>query len=57
MIELSNELEQKIRILEKEKKELEQKIEIVESEKNSINNELRWLIHYYKKYKESEKKR
>ena len=33
MIELSNELEQKIENLEKEKKELEQKIEIVESQK------------------------
>ena len=41
MIELSNELEQKIENLEKEKKELEQKIVIVESEKNSINNDLR----------------
>ena len=49
MIELSNELEQKIENLEKEKKELEQKIVIVESEKNSINNELRRLINYYKK--------
>ena len=33
MIELSNELEQKIENLEKEKKELEQKIEIAESQK------------------------
>ena len=49
MIELSNELEQKIENLEKEKKELEQKIVIVESEKHSINNELRGLINYYKK--------
>ena len=38
MIELSNELEQKIENLEKEKKELEQKVEIVQSQKNSINN-------------------
>ena len=45
MIELSNELEQKIENLEKEKKELEQKIVIVESEKNSTNNELRCLIN------------
>ena len=44
MIELSNELEQTIENLEKEKKELEQNIGIVESEKNSINNELRRLI-------------
>ena len=56
MIELSNELEQKIENLEKEKKELEQKIVIVESEKNSINNELRHLINYYKKSKKLEKK-
>ena len=33
MIELSNELEQKIENLEKEKKELEKKIEIAESQK------------------------
>ena len=51
MIELSNELEQKIENLEKEKKELEQKIEIVESQKNSINSELTRLVNYYKKYK------
>ena len=51
MIELSNELEQKIENLEKEKKELEQKIEIVESQKNSINNELTRLVKY-KKYKD-----
>ena len=38
MIELSNELEQKIENSEKEKKELQQKIVIAESEKNSINN-------------------
>ena len=44
MIELSDELEQTIENLEKEKKELEQNIGIVESEKNSINNELRRLI-------------
>ena len=44
MIELSNELEQTIENLEKEKKELEQNIGFVESEKNSINNELRRLI-------------
>ena len=55
MIELSNELEQKIENLEKEKKELEQKIVIVESEKNSINNELRCLINYYIKSKKIEK--
>ena len=36
MIELSNELEQKIENLEKEKEELEQKIEIVESKKNLL---------------------
>ena len=52
MIELSNELEQKIKNLEKEKKELEQKINIVESQKNSINNEHSRLIKYYKKYKD-----
>ena len=39
MIELSNELKQKIENLEKEKKKLEQKINIVESQKNSVNNE------------------
>ena len=39
MIKLSNELEQKIKNLEKEKKELEQKLNIVESKKTSINNE------------------
>ena len=33
MIELSNELKQKIENLEKEKKELEQKINIVKSQK------------------------
>ena len=49
MIELSNELEQKIEYLEKEKKELEQKIDTVESQKNSINNELTRLVKYYKK--------
>ena len=54
MIELSNELEQKIYNLEKEKKELEQKIVIIESD--NINNELRRLVNYYKKYKELEKK-
>ena len=43
MIELSNELKQKVENLEKEKKELEQKIEIVESQKNSILK--------YRKYK------
>ena len=51
MIELSNELEQKRKNLEKEKKELGQKIVIVESQKNSINNELRQLVNYYKQYK------
>ena len=55
MIELSNELEQKIKNSEKEKKELEQKIEIVQSQKNSINNELSRLINYYKKYKDFKK--
>ena len=57
MIELSNELEQKIENLEKEKKELEQKIVIVESEEDSINNKLRRLVDYYKKYKELKKKK
>ena len=55
MIELSNELDQKIENLEKEKKDLEQKIVIVESEKNFINNELRCLINYYKKSKKYKK--
>ena len=50
IIELSNELEQKIENLEKEKKELEQNIEIVESQKNSINNELTHLVNYYKDF-------
>ena len=54
MIELSNELEQKIKNLEKEKKELEQKINIVESQKTSINNEHRRLVKY-KKYKDLQK--
>ena len=52
MIELSNELEQKIENLEKEKKELEQKIQTAESQKKSINNELTRLVNYYKKYKD-----
>ena len=51
MIELSNELKQKIKNLEKEKKELKQKINIVESRKKSINNEYRRMVKYYKKYK------
>ena len=55
MIELSNELEQKIKNLEKEKKELEQKMEVVKSEKYSINNELNRMVNYYKKYKEFKK--
>ena len=55
MIELSNELEQKMKNLEKEKKELEQKINIGESQKNSINNEYSRLIKYYKKYKDLKK--
>ena len=43
MIELSNELKQKIENLEKEKKELEQKINIVESQKILlIMNILAW---------------
>ena len=52
MIELSNEVKQKIENLEKETKELEQKINIVESQKNSVNNELSRMIKYYKKYKD-----
>ena len=55
MIELSNELEQKIESLKKEKKELEEKIVIVEKEKNYINNELSRLVYYYKKSKKIEK--
>ena len=55
MIELSNELEQKIKKLEKEKKELEQKINIVEGQKTSINNEHIRLVKYYKKYQDLQK--
>ena len=55
MIELSNELEQKIKNLKKEKKELEQKINIVESQKGSINNEHSRLVKYYKEYKDLQK--
>ena len=55
MIELSNELEQKLENLEKGEKELEQKKVFAESEKNSINHELRCLINYYKKSKKIEK--
>ena len=55
MIELRNELEQKIKILKKEQKELEQKINIVESPKTSINNEHRRLVKYYKEYKDLQK--
>ena len=55
MIELSNELEQKIKNLKKEKKELEQKINIVESQKTSINNEHSRLVKYYKEYKDLQK--
>ena len=39
MIELINDLEQKIRKSKKEKKELEQEINIAESQKTSINKE------------------
>ena len=38
MIKAIEELEQKIDIIEKEKKQLEQKIDIVERNKNSVNN-------------------
>ena len=55
MIELSNELKQKIENLEKEKKELEQKINIVESQKNSVNNDHTRMVKYYKKYKDLKK--
>ena len=55
MIELSNELKQKIENLEKAKKELEQKINIVESQKNSVNNEYTRMVKYYKKYKDLKK--
>ena len=49
MIKTIEELEQKIDIVEKEKKELEQKIDIVEKSKNSINNELAHAVHLLKK--------
>ena len=45
MIKAIEELEQKIDIVEKEKKELEQKIDIVEKSKNPINNELARAVH------------
>ena len=51
MIELSNELKQKIENLEKKKKELEQKISIVESQKNSINNEYTRMVNIIKNIK------
>ena len=49
MIKTIEELEQKIDIVEKEKKELEQKIDFVEKSKNSINNELAHAVHIIKK--------
>ena len=48
MIKTIEELEQKIDILQKEKKELEQKIYIVERDKNSIKNELAHAVHIIK---------
>ena len=55
MIELSNELKQKIENLEKEKKELEQKVNIAESQKKSADNKYRRMVKYYKKYKDLKK--
>ena len=53
MIKTIEELEQKIDIIEKEKKEREQKIDIVEKSKNSINNELAHAVRIIeKKYPE-----
>ena len=49
MIKTIEELEQKIDIIEKEKKELEQKIDIVERKKKSINNELANAVRIIKK--------
>ena len=49
MIKTIEELEQKIDILEIEKKELGQKIDIVEKSNNSINNELAHAVHIIKK--------
>ena len=49
MIRTIEELEQKVDIVEKEKKELEQKIDIAEKSKNSINNELAHAVHIMKK--------
>ena len=49
MIKTTEELEQKVYILEKEKKELEKKIDIVEKRKSSINNELAHAVHIIKK--------
>ena len=40
MIKTIEGLEQKIDILEKEKKELDEKLDIIEKSKKSINNEL-----------------
>ena len=45
MIKTIGELEQKIDILNKEKKELEQKINIVETSSNTINNELTHAVY------------
>ena len=49
MIKAIEELEQKIDILEKEKKELEQKMNILERSKNSVNNELAHAVHILNK--------
>ena len=49
MIKTIEELQQKIDIVEKEKKELEQKIDIIKKSKNSINNELAHAVHLLKK--------
>ena len=49
MIKTIEELEQKLDIVEKEKKELEQKIDIVEKSKNSIYNELVHAVRIMKK--------
>ena len=47
MIKTIEELEQKIDILENEKKELEQNIDIVEKSKTSFNNELAHAVNIF----------
>ena len=50
-----NELQNKIEIINKEKKELQENIEQIISQKNSINNEYHKSVNIIRKYKESKK--